>query len=143
MSKCNVGQSLMFIYIHIFSDYKLFLYFNSCLSVMLDSLSCSFTSIFFITKYVHLYFYSLLIPTMNTSPVLIWMMLLFLSNQITIKCLFTCCVLCCPPLGVADRLLCLTLSVLRASIWTLTFSVIQSGMVNPMISAIITLALFL
>jgi hypothetical protein len=35
------------------------------------------------------------------------------------------------------------LSVLRASIWTLTFSVIQSGMVNPMISAIITLALFL
>ena len=31
--------------IHIFSYYKLFLYFNLCLSVMLDSLSCSFTSI--------------------------------------------------------------------------------------------------
>ena len=30
--------------------YKLFLYFNLCLSVMLDSFSCSFTSIFFITN---------------------------------------------------------------------------------------------
>ena len=29
--------------------YKLFLYFNLCLSVMLDSLSCSFTSISFLT----------------------------------------------------------------------------------------------
>ena len=28
MSKCNVGQFLMFIYIHILSYYKLFLYFN-------------------------------------------------------------------------------------------------------------------
>ena len=39
----------MFIYIHILSYYKLFLYFNLCLSVMLDSLSCSFTSISFLT----------------------------------------------------------------------------------------------
>ena len=38
----------MFIYIHILSYYKLFLYFNLCLSVMLDSLSCSFTFIFFL-----------------------------------------------------------------------------------------------
>jgi hypothetical protein len=49
VSKCNVGQSLMFLYIHILSYYKLFLYFNLCLSVMLDSLSCSFTSISFLT----------------------------------------------------------------------------------------------
>ena len=33
----------MFIYINIISYYKLFLYFNLCLSVMLDSLSCLFT----------------------------------------------------------------------------------------------------
>ena len=46
---CKVGQSLMFIYIHIFSYYKLFLYLNLCLRVMLDSLSCSFTSISFLT----------------------------------------------------------------------------------------------
>jgi hypothetical protein len=31
--------------------YKLFLYFSLCLSDMLDSLSCSFTSIFFLTSY--------------------------------------------------------------------------------------------
>ena len=31
-------------------NYKLFLYFNLCLSVMLDCFSCSFTSIFFITN---------------------------------------------------------------------------------------------
>jgi hypothetical protein len=35
--------------IHILSYYKLFLQFNLCLSVMLDSLSCSFTSISFLT----------------------------------------------------------------------------------------------
>jgi hypothetical protein len=35
----------MFIYIYILSYYKLFLYFNLCLSVMLDSLSYSFTLI--------------------------------------------------------------------------------------------------
>ena len=41
----------MFIYIHIISHYKLFLYFNLCLSViMLNSLSCSFTSISFLTN---------------------------------------------------------------------------------------------
>jgi hypothetical protein len=49
VSKCNVRYSLMFIYIHIFSYYKLFLYFTLCLRVMLDSLSCSFTSISFLT----------------------------------------------------------------------------------------------
>jgi hypothetical protein len=43
----------MFIYIHILSYYKLFLYFNVCLSVMWDSLSCSFTSIFFLTTSCH------------------------------------------------------------------------------------------
>ena len=37
----------MFSYINILSYYKLFLYFNLCLSVMLDSLSCSVTSISF------------------------------------------------------------------------------------------------
>ena len=41
----------MFIYIHILSYYRLFLYFNLCLSVMLDSLSCSFTSISFLTNW--------------------------------------------------------------------------------------------
>ena len=46
---CKVGQSLMFIYIHILSYYKLFLYLNLHLSVMLDSLSYSFTSISFLT----------------------------------------------------------------------------------------------
>ena len=49
VSKCNVGYSLMFIYIHILSYYKLFLYFTLCLSVMLDTLSCSYTSTFFLT----------------------------------------------------------------------------------------------
>jgi hypothetical protein len=37
----------MFIYIPILSYYKLFFHFNLCLSVMLYSLSCSFTSICF------------------------------------------------------------------------------------------------
>jgi hypothetical protein len=41
--------TLMFIYIHHMSYCKLFLYFNLCLSVMLDSFSCSFTSITFLT----------------------------------------------------------------------------------------------
>ena len=49
VSKCNVGYSLMFIYIHIISYYKLFLYYTLCLSVMLDTLSCSYTSTFFLT----------------------------------------------------------------------------------------------
>ena len=40
---------LMFIYIHHISYCKLFLYFNLCLNVMLDSFSCSFTSITFLT----------------------------------------------------------------------------------------------
>ena len=44
ISKCNIGQSLMFIYIHIISYYKLFLYFNMCLSVKSNSLLYSFTS---------------------------------------------------------------------------------------------------
>jgi hypothetical protein len=42
-----IGFSLVFIYIHILPYYKLFLYFNFCVNVMLDSLSCSFTSISF------------------------------------------------------------------------------------------------
>ena len=49
VSKCNVGYSLMFIYIHILSYYKLFFYYTLCLSVMLDTLSCSYTSTFFLT----------------------------------------------------------------------------------------------
>ena len=49
VSKCNVRYSLMFIYIHIISYYKLFLYYTLCLSVMLDTLSCSYTSISFLT----------------------------------------------------------------------------------------------
>jgi hypothetical protein len=43
-------DSLMFIYIHILSYYKLFLYFNLCLGVKSDSLSCLFTSLSFLTK---------------------------------------------------------------------------------------------
>jgi len=39
----------MFIYINILPYCNLFLYFNVCLSVMLDSLSCSFTSISYLT----------------------------------------------------------------------------------------------
>jgi len=39
----------MFIYIYILSYYNLFLYFILCLSVMLDSVSCLFTSISFLT----------------------------------------------------------------------------------------------
>ena len=50
VSKCDVRYSLMFIYIHIHSYYKLFLYFNLRLSVMLYSLSCSFTFISFLTS---------------------------------------------------------------------------------------------
>jgi hypothetical protein len=49
VSKCNIGSCLMFIYIHILPYYKLFLYFNVCLSVILDHVSCSFTSISFLT----------------------------------------------------------------------------------------------
>ena len=45
----SVMSDLMFNYIHIFSYYKLFLYFNVCLRVMLDSLSSLFTSISFLT----------------------------------------------------------------------------------------------
>jgi hypothetical protein len=52
MSKCNVEQFLMSIYIHIFSYYKLFLYFNVCLSVMLNSFSCPFISISFLTNQI-------------------------------------------------------------------------------------------
>ena len=40
----------MFIYIHIISYYKLFLYFNMCLRVKSNSLLCSFTSIYFLTS---------------------------------------------------------------------------------------------
>jgi hypothetical protein len=32
-----------------------FLYFNLCLSIMLDSLPCLFTSIFFLTNYMLVY----------------------------------------------------------------------------------------
>jgi hypothetical protein len=39
----------MFIYIHIHSYYKLFLYLNLCANIMLDGLSCSFTPISFLT----------------------------------------------------------------------------------------------
>ena len=46
MSRCNFGSFLMFIYIHTLSYYKLFLYFNLCLGVILDHFSCSFTSIY-------------------------------------------------------------------------------------------------
>jgi hypothetical protein len=49
VSKCNVGLFHMFFYIHILSYDKLFLYFNLCPSVKLDSLSCLFTSISFLT----------------------------------------------------------------------------------------------
>ena len=42
MSKYNVGHSLLFTYVHIHSYYKLFLYSDVCLCVMLDSISCSF-----------------------------------------------------------------------------------------------------
>jgi len=34
----------MFIYIYIMAYYKLYLYFNKCLGVILGGLSCSFTS---------------------------------------------------------------------------------------------------
>jgi hypothetical protein len=39
----------MFLYIHILSYYKLFLYFSLCLNVMLDGLSCSCTFVSFLT----------------------------------------------------------------------------------------------
>ena len=55
MSKCNVEyivKSLMLTYIHILSYYKQFLYFNLCLSVMLNSLSCPFISISFLTNQI-------------------------------------------------------------------------------------------
>jgi hypothetical protein len=47
--KCNVGPSLMFIYIHIRFYYMLFHSFNWCLSVMLDSLSYECMSVSFLT----------------------------------------------------------------------------------------------
>ena len=49
VSKYNIRQCLMFIYTHIFSYYKLFLYLNLYLSVMVHSLSFSFTPIYFLT----------------------------------------------------------------------------------------------
>jgi hypothetical protein len=57
VSKCNVGYSLMFIYIHIISYYKLFLYFTLCLSVMLDTLSCSYTPYPFLLQAVPLLYF--------------------------------------------------------------------------------------
>ena len=45
----------MFIYIHILSFYKLLLYFNLCVSVTLDNLSCSFTFICFLTNSLPFY----------------------------------------------------------------------------------------
>jgi hypothetical protein len=44
----------MFSYIHIISYYKLFLYFNLCQSVMLDSLSCTMASTSCLTNSVDL-----------------------------------------------------------------------------------------
>jgi hypothetical protein len=46
----HVGWSLMFINIHILSFYKMFLYISLCQSVMLNGLSCSWTSILFLTN---------------------------------------------------------------------------------------------
>jgi hypothetical protein len=46
-----------FIYIHILSYYKLFIYHNLCLSELLNSLICSFTSISFITNFYLLSFF--------------------------------------------------------------------------------------
>jgi hypothetical protein len=59
-------DSLMFIYIHTLSYYKLFLYFNLSSSVLLDSLSCSFTLISvqvycWIVSHVHLHPYPFLL----------------------------------------------------------------------------------
>jgi hypothetical protein len=55
-SRNLTGPKIMFINIHILSYYKLFLYFTLCLSVKLDSLSCSFTSISFCTTSVEWYY---------------------------------------------------------------------------------------
>ena len=46
----NLWTKQKTIYIHILSYYKLFLYLNLCLNVMLNNLSCSFTSICFLTN---------------------------------------------------------------------------------------------
>ena len=50
VSKCTLGSSLMFIYIHVLSYNRLFLYFYLCLCVQLNRLSCSFTSIWLLAN---------------------------------------------------------------------------------------------
>jgi hypothetical protein len=56
-SKGTTVMSFILIYIHILFSFKLFLYFNMCLSVLLDSLSWSFTSISFLTTNYKLFLY--------------------------------------------------------------------------------------
>ena len=69
----------MFIYIYILSYYKLFLYFNLCLSVMLDSHSCLFTSISVLTT-SFLYF-NLFLSVMVDSLLFLFTSISFLTNQ--------------------------------------------------------------
>ena len=51
LSVMRDSLSCSFTSISFLTSNKLFLYFNLCLSVMRDSLSCSFTSISFLTSY--------------------------------------------------------------------------------------------
>ena len=62
----------MFIYIHILSYYKLSFYFNPCLSVMLDSLSCSFTSISFLTKCLLILLKNVLYVKIKSHFLFVW-----------------------------------------------------------------------
>jgi len=49
MRKIGYYIMLLYLYIPILSYYELFLYFNLCLSVILNIISCSFTSLSLLT----------------------------------------------------------------------------------------------
>jgi hypothetical protein len=71
----------MFIYIHILSYYKLFLYFNLYLSVMLDSISDMFIYIHILSYYkMFLYFNFCLSVMLDIIAILFIFPLMFKTN---------------------------------------------------------------
>ena len=81
MSKRSVGESLVFIYIFICSYYRLFSCLNLCLSVILDSLICSFKPMPFLTT---CYFYALIdvLGIILDSPSCLFQSISFLTHNI-------------------------------------------------------------
>ena len=82
----------MFIYIHILSYYKLFIYFNLCPSVMLDDISCSFTSTSFLNTMQMVFLFLLILnvfgPTQTglTPPLFIKLSLSSKESELSCIC---------------------------------------------------------